>query len=475
MAGRQDRRAPVSLGTRVAIAVAFLMLTLGAIASQYVLSTLDRLNDARLREVSQLHVEGLAVALGPLVLHQDIWEVYDTLERARSDASKKRLLFTVVTDEKGQVIAASDPERAPVGSDARPILDAATPPERLTAAGTAPVLTVRAPVTFGGRTVGEIASEIDVSDLLAERRRVSQLLVAGNAALTLVMTVVAYFVIQRMLRPIATLTEHMLATGDAPTPVPDADMPPRNTELRRLLETFNTMTGAIEARTEAERRLAERERYVSLGRLSSSLAHEINNPLGGLLNAADTIRSYPDRPEVVKSAAELIERGLLHLKEVSRTILAEHRVDRQATPLSGNDFNDLRVLFEPEATRRRVALDWDVAIGPDETLPIPSGPVRQIALNLLLNAASATPAGRKVGLSARTEDEALVLTVWDEGPGLDEAALGRLTSDAGGEPGGGVGLRVVRELSRSLSGKVEYARREGRTQITVRLPTNRDT
>ncbi|RMH48007.1 MAG: hypothetical protein D6688_02780 [Alphaproteobacteria bacterium] len=277
-----------------------------------------------------------------------------------------------------------------------------------------------------------------------------------------------------MLRPIAALTEHMLSTGDVPTPVPADELPPRDTELRRLLETFNTMTGAIEARAEAERRLAERERYVSLGRLSSSLAHEINNPLGGLLNAADTIRSYPDRPEVVKSAAELLERGLLHLKEVSRTILAEHRVDRQATPLTPNDFNDLRILFEPEATRRRVALDWDVDLGGARDLGIPSGPIRQISLNLLLNAASATPAGGTVGLRARTEDEALVLTVWDEGPGLDKAALARLTSDTAAGPGGGVGLRVVRDLTRALSGRLEYAREQGRTHITVRIPKDRD-
>ncbi len=70
------------------------------------------------------------------------------------------------------------------------------------------------------------------------------------------------------------------------------------------------MTTAVEARAEAERRLAERERFVSLGRLSSSLAHEINNPLGGLLNAADTIVTYADRPEVVRESGNLMLRGL---------------------------------------------------------------------------------------------------------------------------------------------------------------------
>lgn len=89
------------------------MILLGLVASQQVLSTLGRLQDARLREYARLHVEGLAVALGPFALHRDVWEVYDTLDRARNNASGERILFTVVADDRGRVLAATDPERAP--------------------------------------------------------------------------------------------------------------------------------------------------------------------------------------------------------------------------------------------------------------------------------------------------------------------------------------------------------------------------
>jgi hypothetical protein len=67
---------------RVAVATAVLMVLLGIVASQQVLSTLGRLQDARLQEYAWLHVEGLALALGPFALHKDVWEVYDTLDRA---------------------------------------------------------------------------------------------------------------------------------------------------------------------------------------------------------------------------------------------------------------------------------------------------------------------------------------------------------------------------------------------------------
>jgi hypothetical protein len=76
------RALPVTL--RVPLVTAALMIVLGLVASQGVLAALGRVQDARLSETARLHVEGLSVALGPSVLRQDVWEVYDTLDRARS-------------------------------------------------------------------------------------------------------------------------------------------------------------------------------------------------------------------------------------------------------------------------------------------------------------------------------------------------------------------------------------------------------
>ena len=99
---------------RIAVATAALMVVLGLVASQRVLSTLGRVQDDRLREYARLHVEGLTVALGPFALHKDVWEVYDTLDRARTNASGERILFTVVADDRGRVLAATDPARGSV-------------------------------------------------------------------------------------------------------------------------------------------------------------------------------------------------------------------------------------------------------------------------------------------------------------------------------------------------------------------------
>jgi signal transduction histidine kinase len=279
-----------------------------------------------------------------------------------------------------------------------------------------------------------------------------------------------YFVVARMLKPVELLASHMGEAGGAPHPIPETAIPRSDSVFAKLLQNFNDMAGAIDARSEAERRLAERERFVSLGRLSSSLAHEINNPLGGLLNATDTIRTYADRPDVVRQSADLLDRGLRHLRDVSSAILDENRLDRSGRKLSMSDFEDLRLLFEPETTRRGQRLGWSVAGCNDVLQNLPSAPVRQIALNLLLNASSAAPDGGAVSLRVREDNHTLELSVTDDGPGLTDADRTRLLSEAPVAPGGGVGLRLVHDLVAALGGVVACGRSEGRTEITVSFP-----
>ncbi len=455
---------------RVAVATGTLMVLFGFIASQQVLSTLARLQDARIQEYARLHVGGLAVALGPFALHNDVWEVYDTLDRARANASGERILFTVVADERGRVLAANDPARAPVDSDVAAFAEGAVPVGEVTAAVGASVVRVMAPLTVQDRHVGQIVMELDVSDLVAQRRRTALALLAGNAAATIILVLAGYLVMARMLKPVELLASHMGEAGATPQPIPETAIPRSDTVLARLLRNFNEMAGAIDARAEAERRLAERERFVSLGRLSSSLAHEINNPLGGLLTATDTIRTYADRPDVVRQSAELLDRGLRHLGEVSRAILEENRIDRSGRALALSDFEDLRLLFEPETTRRGQRLEWRVEARDDALRCLHSAPVRQITLNLLLNASSAAPTGGLVGLEIREEGDKLVLTVSDNGPGLSDAARGRLLSETPVELGTGVGLRLVRDLASGLGGTIGYKRSNARTEVSVALP-----
>lgn len=471
MTGRKNHRATgLPLSLRVPLIAAMMMVLVGVVASQQVLSSLSSVQEARLQELARLHVDGLAVALGPAVLRRDVWEVYDTLDRAMAAGSGQRMVLTVVADEAGRVIAASDPLRAPVASDMSPLADGAQDIDTIRLAGSEDHIRVVAALDYQGRRVGQIVSELNVADLVAERWRVGMYLLAGNTALTLALAFGGYLAMRRMLQPVARLAGHMGRIEGRLEPIPATDLPKGDTELARLFQTFNAMSGAVQARAEAERRLADRERFVSLGRLSSSLAHEINNPLGGLLNATDTIRTYADRPQVVREAAELLDRGLRHLRDVARATLDQNRLDRSGDPLRAEDFDDLRLLFEPEVARLGQQIDWTVKGSAAALQRYPAAEVRQIVLNLLLNAATAAGPGGRVALSATPQDAALSLTISDSGPGLNEAARQRLLTDDPVQPGGGVGLRLVRDLVRQLGGTVDCTRDHETTRITVVLP-----
>jgi signal transduction histidine kinase len=469
------RALPVTV--RVPLVMAGLMLVLGLVASHSVLTALGRLQDARLSETGRLHVEGLSVALGPFVTRQDVWEVYDILDRARSASEGQRLLLSIVADDRGQILAATDPRRAPVGMALAGFEAGAVAPQDIRMTGD-PVLRLAAPLIYQGRDIGRIVTEIDVSDLLAERRRVAIWLLFGNMAATAALAFGGWLAVARILRPVGTLVQAMDAAGGTPRPIPQAEIPRGDPGLARLIQTYNRMTDAVERRTEAERRLAERERFVSLGRLSSALAHEVNNPLGGLLNAADTIRTFADRPEVVRQSAELMQRGLTHLRDVTRAMLDQNRLDRTGQPLRPEDFDDLRLLFEPEVAGRGQRLDWQIAASAAALALQPAAPVRQIVLNLLLNAGAAAGPGGQIALAVTVAPDRLLIAIEDTGPGLQPADLARLLAADPLPPGGSVGLRLVRDLVAGLGGTIRHDRTpaadvepaRSRTSIRVDLP-----
>lgn len=464
------RRIPLSL--RLPIFVASLMILLGLVASQLVLATLSRVQDARLREIAELHVESLSIALGPLVLREDIWGVYDTLRRATGDSVDQRMVFTAVAGNDRRVIAATDPRRAPLDEPLPTGFEQAQSPASLSISGGGPQLAVTAPLVYEGRVLGDIFTELKVSDLIAQRALAARFLLAGNAMATAVLALLGYGAMRRMLRPITRLAQRMQDTAQSPEPFSAAEIPSGDTELTRLMQTYNTMAAAVNSKAETERRLAERERLVSLGRLSSSLAHEINNPLGGLLNATDTIREYADRPEIVRESASLLKRGLEYMRDVARATLDHNRLDRYSAPLSRDDFDDLRLLVGPEVRRRRQTVDWRIEAAETTLLRFASAPVRQIVLNLLLNASSAAGAGGEVGLLVEDAPGGLCLVVQDSGPGLSREARSRLLSSEPAQPGGGVGLRLVHDLVAELGGTLDSARRDEKTIVSIDLPVS---
>ena len=265
--------------------------------------------------------------------------------------------------------------------------------------------------------------------------------------------------------------------------VPAAMLPPASSEFGRLLRGYNDLVDAFREREALAARLAQRERESVLGRLAATVAHEVRNPLGGMSTALDTVRKFGDDPSVRARGLDLIERGLWSIRNVVGSVMTFHRMPPDSRKLTPNDLDDLRVLIEPELTRRQPRLSWHSSLSGDGRR-VSATETRQIAINLLLNACEASSPGGEVSFlawiaegPARTGRFELSLEVVDAGPGLPPAVAAALTEVGLADPADpprGLGVRVVRDLVRGLGGRIVASAAMGDhgSRITVTLPMN---
>ena len=299
------------------------------------------------------------------------------------------------------------------------------------------------------------------------RRQVLLTLVAVNAALALGFAAVGSFALKRMLEPLSVFSGYMERVREGRAdPIPASKRRGLSREFDRLFDRFNAMARALNDREELASRLAEQEKYAVLGKLASGMAHEVNNPLGGLFNALDTLRRHGDDVRAREATLSLLQRGLSHIRNVVRSSLVNYRRGDSQHSARAVDIDDLRLLIEPDASRKAIRLDWINDIR--GSLPVAGESVRQATLNLLINACAATPPGGMVQLRARATDDALVIDVGDQGPGLpgDRARIPPRAAAEDGPPiGGGLGLWIVRRLVADEHGEIALVQESGLTTV----------
>jgi len=217
----------------------------------------------------------------------------------------------------------------------------------------------------------------------------------------------------------------------------------------------------ISTQKRAERALLQNEKLASVGRLASSIAHEINNPLESVTNLLYILDSQVPTPEL-KALVTSAQEELARVSQITTHTLRFHRQ-------SSNPSNvDVSKLFESVVALYRARLR-NSGIGPvigcrtAEELYCHEGELRQIVLNLVGNAADAMKHGGSLHLRYndstdwRTGERGVRITVADTGTGIDEATLARIFEpffSTKGIGGAGLGLWVTQDLVEKNKGRM---------------------
>jgi len=261
------------------------------------------------------------------------------------------------------------------------------------------------------------------------------------------------------------------------------DIPPEESaEIRELEEYFNEMVKAIEERDERLKDLAEKtilrsEKLASVGRLASGIAHEINNPLTGILTysslLAEELKGTPYEEDL-----KTIKEETLRCRKIVRGLLdfaRDYKPEKVSTNLNSLieealqllekhvNFYNIKIIKEFDPNLPEVKVDADE--------------FRSVINNLAVNAADAMPSGGQLTMTTRFDPSAnqVIIKVADTGIGISEENLKKIfepfftTKEKG--KGTGLGLAMTYGVIKRHNGTIEVKSKVGEgTEFIIKLP-----
>ena len=506
------------LSYRYKIPLAFtgvILLTALALASTTAVRTYESARSDLLASAEGLGAV-LASALADPIRKDAVWPAYLSIQGlASAEAGMSDPLAVVVADGQGRVFVSSRPDEFPILARLEDVGLAAGshPDDTAQHRGRGPAavedeagdrLLMMVPIEFAGTVLGRVILIYPRSRLLPPLYENVRGTVWATVLVLLALVPLGWAWGSRVAAPLVHLADGL---SKVTTVAPEEIALPRvrsHDEIGRLTGQFRTMLRDLREKREVERRMVATERLAALGRLSAGVAHEINNPLGGMLTALSTYRRhgiphegrhgvrqegqhggrqeyrYEDRPEgrhgswnggreaLSLRTVSLLERGLQQIRETVSALLVEARLETH--PLSAHDIEDVRTLVLPEVHKKNARLEWASEVnGP---MALPSTQVRQVLINLLLNAIEAVDDGGVVGCDIRRSDERLRITIDDDGDPIPDDHVEHLFEPfarhhAGGS---GLGLWVTWQIVQQFKGELTVDSQPGLTRFRVELP-----
>jgi signal transduction histidine kinase len=246
----------------------------------------------------------------------------------------------------------------------------------------------------------------------------------------------------RLLKPIRQLDEaaSLIARQEYGTRVPEGS----NDELGRLARTFNAMCQSIQ---DARAELIRQERILTIGRLSSSIVHDLRNPLASIYGGAEMMMDGNLSEAQLHRLAGNIYRSSRLINDLLQELVDVSRGRMQA-PETCRLSEVVNAAIDVEtATAEQQGVEVRTTIDQSIELPLERARIERVFLNLLTNALEAMPDGGVVDIRAERNGSAVIVNVDDTGPGIPTAVRQRIFEPfvTSRKSGLGLGLALSRQ------------------------------
>jgi len=473
---RLPYRVQIPLGLSLAVVIAAALVT--AVAAEIfartarsdTLTTVDRA--ARLLGAQAL----------PLLAADDIWRVFALLRNTAAflPGAATGQARAAVLDSEGRVFASSAPQllqtaRSLLGQTVSgqllPPTNAVTQRLRMDRPDGAIAL-IEPLRSEDGQVLGYTYIEVDAPVFAADWTALTRPALIGVGLAVFLLVPVGWWIGRRMTAPVLSVARVIERIGRLDPAELRRELPrTKDPELGRISAAVDQLISELQVREQAERRALSAERMAAVGRITAAVAHEINNPLGGLLTAMQTLSVHGGSEETRKRTLDLLRRGLNQFQTTVAALLPQARIEDRALEI--DDFADVVTLAHPDLAHRNVQLTTQVDV--ESAMRVPSAVLRQVMLNMLLNGVSAAGEPGTVHAELRADADRLVFSVAHAGRDLTQDGLDTIVAAESGDDPRGFGLWVCREIATQYGGGFDVDSHHGKgTRLVFWMP-NRET
>jgi PAS domain S-box-containing protein len=227
---------------------------------------------------------------------------------------------------------------------------------------------------------------------------------------------------------------------------------------------------------EIQQALLQSEKLAAMGRLTSQIAHELNNPIYGIMNTLELLKTEIPHESKRRRILELSLSEIQRLSEMLRNMLSFSKPEEEKRrPIKIDELLE-GILLMMEKQMRESNIQVETFFDPDiPEIMASTNQMRQVMLNLIKNAKEAMPKGGILTVRTKREEDKVLILIQDTGLGIPEEIRDKIFeaffTTKQKVKGVGLGLSVCYGIIKDHGGEIKVESEEGKgTTFTIRLP-----